>query len=388
MTSPTIHGSCPGALRPMASGDGLVVRVRPHVGRLSQTQAAAIAGLAAECGNGLVELSSRANVQLRGVRPDTHPALVAGLADLGLIDRDAKAEARRNVTVAPFWTDGDETQSVAAALTHALAADDAPDLPAKFGFAVDCGTAPLLAATPADIRIERAADGGLICRADGASTGMAVTPDNAAQAALDLARWFLESGGAPDGRGRMAAHLARGATPPDAYSQTPAAAPLDKPVTPGRHPLGMLVALAFGQIRAETLAALAEVGPLRVTPWRMLLIEDADHAPDIPGLIARADDPLLRVVACPGAPDCLQAHARTRPLARALAANVPARSLLHVSGCAKGCACAAPAPWTLVARDGGGFDLIRDGRACARPALTGLAAERLAAHPETLFENP
>ncbi len=30
-----VRGSCPGALRPMESGDGLIVRVRPHAGRIS-----------------------------------------------------------------------------------------------------------------------------------------------------------------------------------------------------------------------------------------------------------------------------------------------------------------------------------------------------------------
>ena len=43
---PIIQGWCPGALRPMASGDGLVVRVRAHGGRLSQAQARGIADLA------------------------------------------------------------------------------------------------------------------------------------------------------------------------------------------------------------------------------------------------------------------------------------------------------------------------------------------------------
>ncbi|MEQ1672674.1 MAG: precorrin-3B synthase, partial [Hyphomicrobium sp.] len=38
-----IKGWCPGALRPMMSGDGLVVRVRPRAGRLTMAQALGIA---------------------------------------------------------------------------------------------------------------------------------------------------------------------------------------------------------------------------------------------------------------------------------------------------------------------------------------------------------
>ena len=92
---PIIQGWCPGALRPMASGDGLVVRVRPHGGRLSQAQARGIADLARRHGNGLIDLSNRANLQLRGVTEASYPALIAGLRQLGLIDDSAEAEARR-----------------------------------------------------------------------------------------------------------------------------------------------------------------------------------------------------------------------------------------------------------------------------------------------------
>jgi precorrin-3B synthase len=36
---PLVKGWCPGALRPMLSGDGLVVRVRAYGGGLTQDQA-------------------------------------------------------------------------------------------------------------------------------------------------------------------------------------------------------------------------------------------------------------------------------------------------------------------------------------------------------------
>lgn len=65
MSAVAIKGWCPGALRPMLSGDGLVVRVRPHGGRLAATQAAGIAELAARHGNGLIDVTSRANLQVR-----------------------------------------------------------------------------------------------------------------------------------------------------------------------------------------------------------------------------------------------------------------------------------------------------------------------------------
>lgn len=364
-----VQGWCPGALRPMLSGDGLVVRIRPVAGRLTRAQAAGIAGAAQAHGNGLIDLSSRGNMQLRGVTQASHPRLIADLRALDLIDADAAAEARRAILVTPF----------ADAETHALARDlaaaltGAPVLPGKFGFAVDSGPAPVLQDVSADIRLERCGAGGLILRCDGMALGRAVTAQDAARRAVDLAHWFVAAGGVTGGRGRMAGLIARGARLDGA--DTPPAPPAPA-CGPGSHPMGTLVGFEFGQIPAETLAALAALGDLRVTPWRMLLIEGLTVLPDLPGLIVNADDPRRRVIACTGAPGCLQAHAAVRPLARRLAAAVPPGKTLHVTGCAKGCAHPGAADLTLVATTTG-FDRIRQGAAQDLPEATGLAADTI-----------
>ncbi|MCV2867749.1 precorrin-3B synthase [Defluviimonas sp. WL0002] len=387
MSAPIIQGWCPGALRPMMSGDGLVVRVRTRGGRLTSAQAKGIAELSARYGNGLIDLSARANIQLRGVGEDRHAPLIQGLSDLGLIDESTEAESRRNIVVTPFWQDGDVVQDVVARLADALTAPGAPATPGKFGYAVDCGAEPVLSGVSADIRIE-AAPGGLLVRADALGTGASATIDTVADRAVELARWFLQTGGAPDGRGRMASHIARGVILPDAFLETPA---MPRTVTPAPAPgsvgRGYMVGFEFGQMRSETLAALADFGALRVTPWRMLLIEGATAAPDFPGLITKADDPLLRVTACTGAPGCPQALIGTRALARALAPALPEGALLHVSGCAKGCAHPGPAPRTLVGRADGTVDLILGGTAAGTPSATGLSTQTLAANPDSLFET-
>ncbi|MBS0565548.1 MAG: precorrin-3B synthase [Proteobacteria bacterium] len=374
--APEIRGWCPGALRPMRSGDGLVVRIRPGLGRLTQAQLRGLAALSARFGNGLIDLSTRANVQLRGVSDAGHGPLVEALRALDLIDPTTEAESRRNLTVTPFWAEGDGTTEIARFLTEALTAKGAPETRGKFGYAIDCGPAPVLRATSADIRLERDGAGHLLLLADGATRGARVTRDTAADAALALARWFLATGGAPEGRGRMAAHLARTALPAR-FASHPAQPGMAEPPAPGPTPQGILIGFEFGQIPAETLSRLANTGPVRVTPWRMLLIEGAANAPDLPGLITLPADPRLRVIACTGAPGCPQGLAATRPLARALASLVPAGQRLHVSGCAKGCAHPGAAPLTLVARPGGTFDLIRNGSAADPPGETGLTPDKL-----------
>ena len=408
---PEIKGWCPGALRPMPSGDGLVVRIRPPLGRLTPTQAQAIADAATTHGNGIIDLSARANLQLRGVTEASHPKLIDGLRAQGLIDPDIATESLRNLIVTPFrasppspslphkggrgvhpsgvaqdgcsphlpspsWGGdggrghpahqaGDDTDALAATLTAALT--QMPRLPGKFGFALDTGPQPVLTDASVDIRVERAADGRLILRPEGYPLGQPVT--DLARDAIAMAHWFVANGGVVNHRGRMAALIAKGSIPPGC---TTAPAPSLPRPQPGLHPEGALVALAFGQMRAETLLALAALGhEIRPTPWRMLFLVGATTLPTIPGLITDPADPILRVTACTGAPGCPQALGDTRHLARNLAAHLPAGRHLHLSGCAKGCAHPGACDLTLVAT-GDSYDLIHNGTASDAPTLRGL----------------
>ncbi|MEO0820841.1 MAG: cobalamin biosynthesis protein CobG [Pseudomonadota bacterium] len=381
MTQPSRRkGWCPSAHRPMLSGDGLVVRIRPVRARLTAVQALGLADAAGRFGNGILEITRRGNLQLRGVAEAAHAPLLAALDALALVPPDAAAEGRLNLLCAPLWAPGDDTDRIATAL-EALPYR-APALPAKFGVAVDAGEARALADIPADIRIERAAEGGLILRADGATAGRPVTAADAPQAALDLARWFLASGGAA--AGRMRRHLAAGARLPAGHGAEPAAcaAPLrpgPTSVGPAGAARGLALGLPFGQTTAPALSrVIAATGAraLRITPWRLLVLEGAAAAPLPADFLGPAEARLLAVDACPGAPACSSASVATRALARSLAPRIAGS--LHVSGCAKGCARSAPADWTLIGRSGY-FDIVRDGDVAAAPVATGLsAAEALA----------
>ena len=375
--APKIYGWCPGALRPMMSGDGLVVRIRAPLGRFSPDQARSLAELSTRYGNGLLDLSARGNLQMRGVRQEDHADLITALQTLDLVDRDTSAEARRNLLLTPFWREGDLNNRIAEQLSAALTAATNLTLPGKFGFAVDCGAAPVLHDAAADIHIEKNPardEPELLLVADGAKMGLPVSETAAVQEALSLAKWFLAQGGAPDGRGRMHQLIARRG-PPETHLATRA---IGEPQhSPGQTATGQLVALEFGQIRAQSFAALADLGAVRLTPWRMFLVESQAKLADLPGLILDATDPRLRVRACTGKPGCLQAHAQTRPLARRLAAQVPLGKTLHISGCAKGCAHPAAADVTLVAQDSQTFDLIALGKASDPPLETALNADTL-----------
>ena len=356
-----IRGWCPTAWQPMAAGDGLLVRVRPRLARLTRDQMLGLCAAALAWGNGQIDVTNRANLQIRGVAEDGWEPLVAALITLGLVDPDPQREARRAVLVAPEWVSGDDTHRIASALELRLA--ELPDLPGKFGFAIDAGAAPVLRADPADFRIERGVEGELILRADGQETGVALVPGSEVDALIALAGWFVASGGR-DSR-RMARHRASLPNWANGTCRPAASAPALKS---GRHAFGAALGLPFGRIDAADLGTSA-AHAIRTTPWRIVLFEGVAPAAETHAL--------LHTDACVGAPACPQASVSTRDLAARLAPSITGR--LHVSGCGKGCARAAAADVVLTGRDGR-YDLAFDARAGAPPALPGLDAAQVLAH--------
>ena len=76
---------CPGALQLHAAEDGALARVRIPGGRISAAQAVVLADAASVLGNGLIDLTSRANVQLRGLDSGAGEELATRLAAAGLL---------------------------------------------------------------------------------------------------------------------------------------------------------------------------------------------------------------------------------------------------------------------------------------------------------------
>ncbi|MCI5042905.1 MAG: precorrin-3B synthase [Donghicola eburneus] len=369
MSRPAAKGWCPGAYRPMMSGDGLVVRIRPVFGRMTRDQVIGLCDLSQRFGSGVIDLTSRANVQIRGVSEPDHETLLEALTALDLLPDDPDLEARRNILLPFDWRAGDASHVIAQNLMARLL--ELPNLPAKFGVAIDAGPAPILTKASADIRVE-AAETGLILRADGAATGRPVTVDSAVDATIDLAKWF--AGHATGELRRMKSLLATQELASDWQQVAPLATRIKD--TPGPHAFGQIFGAPFGQIDANALRNLIETSgstALRTTPWRLFLLEDAVPC-ETSVFITSADDPRLTVDACPGAPMCQSASVQTRDLAASLAGMTNKR--IHISGCSKGCARARPSDLTLVGRDGM-FDLVKDGHAWDAPTLTGLSPDDL-----------
>ncbi len=374
----------------MATGDGLLVRVRPRLGRLTRAQMLALCDAAETWGSGLVELTRRGNLQLRGVSEAEWPALMACLVEWELVAADAEVERQPALLVTPDWQPGDVTHDAARRLQewfegrHGVPRDAWPRLPAKWGLAIDAGPAPVLTEASADLRLERAADGRLLVRADGRSWVPRWTRSRRPSSYCGVWR---------TGSSRTVA--------PGACIASPC------PCLPGTGHDGARRAFRIHRKPGAGRASPRSGGRLALRPgvgldtaccarvrehhggagdaWRRLLIEgeggNLDDAEAVPGLIHDERDPRLAMDACPGAPHCERASVATRELAQAIAERRGARDAerVHVSGCAKGCARGRPADICLTGRDGR-FDLILGGCADDAPVATGLSeAEVLAA---------
>ncbi|WP_386078297.1 cobalamin biosynthesis protein CobG [Vreelandella sp. F11] len=385
LPSPRIKGWCPGAWRPMATGDGLLVRVRPPMGQLSRQQMLALCEAAETFGSGLIELTSRANFQLRGVTDTSWPPLMAFLVEHQLVSADPEAERQPQLMLAPHWQAGDDSPTIASLLQ--ARGNELAVMPGKVGIAIDAGKAPVLSDSAADFRVERSVEGGLLVRADGHPLGTAVSDAEAAvEQLIRLTHWFVESGGWD--AGRMRRHKA---PLPEWAPADMAPAPPGAKLALGSHPAGQVVGLPFGRATASMLRDLVapeSATTVQVTPWRRLLIKQklgqGDAAPAVDGLIRHNSDPRLLMDACPGAPYCEQASVATQPLAERLSGLK--NSSVHISGCAKGCARRSPSDVCLVG-EVGRFNLIVNGNADSTPVKRGLTEGEVLDFIRKLSEN-
>jgi precorrin-3B synthase len=399
---PAIKGWCPSALNPMETGDGLLVRLRLAGGELTAQICAELGKLAETYGNGLIDLSQRGNLQLRGVTLEALPALTLAMHTLGVLEGSAQNGTISQVIGPPLagidtsgWCDGKAL--VRELETKLIAATDLHNLPPKFCFLVDDGGRLGFDTVPADIKLI-SHDGQIVLAVassqDDYSPVVVADVSHAADAALALARAFLALCEATSARRMYQLVQGRGVK---AIVQAAGLAP-DLPLPAiarritstdnviGRHEGFIGAAGPFGRFNAAQMHALAACAPegLRLTPWRAILLPDAKpealQTLEGAGLIVSPCDPRLAIVACPGQPACSSAQIDTRIAAQELSSFVrrlsPNGIALHISGCSKGCAHAASTPITLVGREAA-YDLIFDGRVDAEPTSRGLDLSRV-----------
>jgi precorrin-3B synthase len=395
---PARRGICPGLSQPLSTGDGLLVRLLPTA-TIALDAFAALCAAARAHGNGIVEITARGNIQVRGLSALSTPRFAAAIAALGIAVEDG-VPILCNPLAGLDAAEAFDATALAAALRHTLARQSlTARLDPKVSVTIDDGAPLGLARVAADIRLRgQRLNGELALR-------LSVGGDESA--ARDLGFIAVGDGieatsrllGVLAARGRSARArdivAAEGSAPFDAAlvslrTDQHAAAGLDHFAAPrqckdaiGAHDLrdGSLahgIGLAFGHAEASTLeklvdaAAAAGARGLRTAPDRSLLVigltkdrvARLSTAAEQLGFVTHADDPRRRVFACAGAPLCASAYIAARALAPRIAeAAAPYLSdgiTVHISGCTKGCAHSTAASLTVVGT-AGDCVLIADG---------------------------
>lgn len=390
------RGWCPSTLRPMETGDGWLVRLHPPGARLSPAQLRRIAALAAEHGNGLIEISARANLQIRGVTAESHPKLVERLLAEQLVDEHGGDGPQRVTLVSPLAgprenDDGGSVDAIALAAQIEQRVRAIAGLPAKFGIVVDDGGAQALDGFAGDIRLVGMGAGRVSLCLGGRLWRGPIPATEAAETVDAILRRFAALRAQAADRIRRLRDLSPEALASlSSLPDIPAPAPRFPPRRAGLFALGQsrfaaLVGLPFGRCDAAVLDRLGArtdaVADIRLSPWRGLAFRDLDRAEaqallalaeDL-DLITRDDDPRLSVQACAGSPACSRAEAPAMAdaavLAEAVAGLLAKGATLHVSGCVKGCAHPAAADLTLVGHDGG-YEVVPDGTTRDKPVAT------------------
>jgi ferredoxin-nitrite reductase len=95
------HAICPDIYHPAVAQDGLLTRLRIPGGVLNVAQCVAIEQLLAATGLDYIQVTNRANLQLRALGTDLDPQVLTALTDCGLAAIDRAVDGIRNIMLSP-----------------------------------------------------------------------------------------------------------------------------------------------------------------------------------------------------------------------------------------------------------------------------------------------
>ncbi len=276
---------CPGALRPWPADDGLLVRLRVPGGQVRSDSVTSLLDVADTYGDGRIHVTSRANLQLRGLPGEAGQLpgdVLAAIEATGLLPSRTH-DVVRNVLASPQTGRAGgrvDLRPLIRDLDSALLRDpQLGRLPGRFLFVLDDGRGDL---------VDRSCDLGLVALDAtlaqvrvGAGWGPVVALADAVPVLTGLARQFLAARGEGPGARWHVSELAEPLVPaqephtnlPPGARATSEQTRRPTPLPYGWVPGGRHVALAQGLDR-PTWVSLRAAEEIVVTPWRGLLLPE------------------------------------------------------------------------------------------------------------------
>lgn len=388
--------TCPGLFQPSAAQDGLLLRLRIPGGLLTVPQCEAIADLADQFGGGSIEVTNRANVQIRGLRAGMTTEMLERLQTLALASPIAAVDSLRNIMCSP--TAGIDRQQLLD--TRPFAADwnryltTRPDfavLSPKFSVCFDGGEAVSVRDRPNDISLVAVQIGEAVWfrlhlnlgdrGAAPCDVGVLVKPEESLQVLAAIADVYRDYTSAIDTTKRrkprlrevlhdwglepflqeIARHLPFSLQRSEITSNVSLTnsyqhLAIHSQQQPGLSYIGVI--LPLGRLETQQLRGLATLAAhygssmLRLTPWQNVLLSDLQTSQiavvqqeiEQLGLHTSATHPHSAIVACSGTTGCKSSATNTQADALALAIYLEQHIALdcpvniHFSGCEKSCA--------------------------------------------------
>ncbi|WP_448642218.1 precorrin-3B synthase [Geodermatophilus sp. URMC 63] len=352
--------ACPGALQTHSAADGELARVRVPGGLLTAGQLRVLARAARDLGDGALELTSRGNLQLRGLATGAAAALGDRLAAAGLLPSESHERVRNVLASVLTGRAGGhlDVRPWVAAFDAGLRADPSlAALPGRFLATLDDGRGDVTG-LGGDVGLLALDPGTVALTLAGSDSGLRAAPRDAVDLALGATRALLAERAAQGDTAWRLAELTDGPARVAARLPGPRAAAVPPPPAPATGPVGAVTqrdgrtalvgVLPLGRLTAEQADLLARLGgEVQLTPWRSVVVPDLaedrvdDAAVDLhrTGVVFDAGSPWTRVTACTGRPGCAKSLADVRADAAAAVAagTVPDVARLHWAGCERRC---------------------------------------------------
>ena len=416
---------CPGVLHAVQAKDGLLIRVRVPGGLIEANQLSTVADLSRSFADGTIEITSRANLQLRAIRNHDLNHIGESISSAGLLPSQQHDRVRNIVTSPIAGLDGDEVidpRPLVHELDRRLRADTVfVNLHPKFSFAIHGGPRRFSRDND-DISLEAVgfnATPYIRFSIGGACSGFVVKRDDAVDCMLAAAKMCIglakESSlpvraktvvTIPGAMKRIVDALSHLLTPspvsPPSRFINEALLGIYPTAQSGR--VSIIPSVPLGRLTADQAHYLADAaneweGDLRLAPWRGVVLGSIPKSAvdsivgrlDSMGLSCDARDGFRGIAACAGSDGCDASLADVRGDAASLAQRLsghdaPAGWTVNLSGCEKQCGRRHGATAELVASPLG-YTLNIAGRRVASDCSREFALDAVAALHENLLSE-
>ncbi|MEG3863980.1 precorrin-3B synthase, partial [Microcoleus sp. herbarium12] len=393
--------TCPGLFSGSRARDGILSRMRIPGGILNVAQCGAIANLVDRYSTGCLQVTNRANLQIRELHSEIPAEVWQDLQELGLASRRIEVDPIRNIMASP--TAGIDRQNlldtrplVAAWDNYLQTHPELSELSAKFSIGFDGGESVSIRDLRNDILLvaqKRPTNSEIIfsLHLNGVETGIIIEESQCISVLASLTNAYLEytkNQQRINGKKPRLRHLIGDWGTEKYLKKVEKNLPLalrresielsERAIAPNSN-LGIHtqrqsdfsyigIALPLGKLESKQLRNLANLAKnlsgstLRLTPWQNLLISDIPNSEvfevnqqiaDL-GLHSSATRLDSCLVACAGSSGCASAATDTQSDALAMVRDLAQkltidRSInIHFSGCSKSCAQHQPIDITLV----------------------------------------